>query len=69
MNLQSGDRVRLISMDDPYTRLMPGEEGTVIAIDSLSTVHVAWDCGSSLGLVPGVDRWEKLELETTRNSG
>jgi hypothetical protein len=41
MNLQPGDRIRLMSMDDSYTQLTPGEEGTVIAIDALGTVHVA----------------------------
>lgn len=54
-----GKRVRLIRMNDPYG-LEPGSEGTVIHIDDLGTLHVSWDGGSSLGLIPGEDKWEIL---------
>jgi len=53
-------RVRLISCSDLYTSLRPGAEGTIILVDALGTLHVQWDCGSTLGLVPGVDLWEIL---------
>lgn len=53
-------RVRLISMDDPYSRLQPGDEGTVRFIDDAGTVHVDWDNGSGLGLVPGVDSYHVI---------
>ena len=26
-------------------------------VDDVGTVHVRWDNGSTLGLVPGEDRW------------
>lgn len=56
-----GCRVELVSMDDPYnTRLQPGEQGTVRAVDDTGTVFVSWDCGSGLGIVYGVDRIRKL---------
>jgi hypothetical protein len=29
-------------------------------VDDLGTVHVRWDNGSTLGLVPGEDRWEEI---------
>lgn len=38
-----GTRVRLIRMDDPYSRLEPGEEGNVIGVDDIGTIHVKWD--------------------------
>ena len=54
--------VELVSMDDPYnTKLVPGCRGTVIAVDSIGTIHVSWDCGSSLGVVYGVDSCRKVE--------
>ena len=53
-----GQRVRLVSTSDPYTRLKYGEEGTVTLVDDMGTVHVKWDSGSSLGLIEGEDRWE-----------
>lgn len=55
-----GDRIRLVSCTDQYTKLVPGDEGVVKFIDSLGTVHVAWDTGSRLGLIPGEDVWEVL---------
>ena len=49
-----GTRVELISMEDPYSRLPEGTRGTVDAI------HVRWDNGSGLGIVPGVDTVRKV---------
>jgi hypothetical protein len=56
----SGCRVELISMDDPYTKLKPGEQGTVRCVDSIGTVFIDWDCGSGLGIAYGVDHIKKL---------
>jgi hypothetical protein len=55
------DRVELIHCSDPYTKLKPGDKGTVVLIDSRETVHVKWDNGSTLGLVPREDRWKVIE--------
>ena len=52
----SGTRVELTHMTDPWnTRLTEGCRGTVVAVDDIGTIHVAWDCGSSLGVVYGED--------------
>ena len=53
-----GKRIKLISTDDPHTKLKPGTQGVVVMRDSLGTLHVDWDDGSKLGLIPGVDRFE-----------
>ena len=51
-----GSRVKLISMNDPYCwDLNPGMLGTVMHVDDIGTIHVAWDCGSTLGVVYGED--------------
>jgi hypothetical protein len=50
-----GARVELVYMNDPWSKLSPGERGEVIAVDDTATVHIAWDCGSSLGAVYGED--------------
>ena len=56
-----GTRVELVSMDDPYNRkLTPGCRGTVVSVDSIGTIHVAWDCGSSLGIAYGADQCRKV---------
>lgn len=56
----TGCRVELVSMDDPYTKLKPGDQGTVSFVDDTGTVFVAWDSGSSLGAVYGVDHIRKV---------
>jgi len=51
---QPGDRVALVSTDDPDTRLRPGDEGTVTRYDpKLGQLGVSWDCGSTLSMLPG----------------
>ncbi len=50
-----GTRVELVRMEDPYTRLKPGDRGTVSTVDDTGTVFVDWDSGSRLGAVFGVD--------------
>lgn len=46
-----GDRVELVACQDPYTRLQPGDRGTVEFTDDTGTVFVRWDSGAALGLV------------------
>lgn len=48
-------------MADPYSRLKPGDRGTVSHVDDTGTVFVDWDCGSGLGVVYGEDRIRILE--------
>ena len=56
-----GTRVVLIRMNDLYTKLEPGEKGTVVCVDDIGTIHVSWDCGSSLGVVYGEDACRRAE--------
>lgn len=51
----TGCRVELVSMDDRYARLKPGDQGTVVAVDDIGTVHIDWDNGSGLGAAYGAD--------------
>ncbi len=60
------DRVRLIRTSDTHTNLQPGAEGTVVLVDSLGTVHVRWDNGSRLGLIPDADAYEVRPREGER---
>lgn len=57
---RSGTRVKLVRMDDPYTKLAAGTYGTVTCVDDIGTVHVRWDNGMSLGVVYGEDEIEKV---------
>ena len=47
-------------MNDPYTKLKPGDRGTVSMVDDTGTIFVNWDCGSSLGVVYGEDHIRKI---------
>ena len=55
-----GCRVQLVCMNDPYTRLVPGDQGEVAFVDDIGTVHVHWDNGSSLGVAYGEDVIKRL---------
>lgn len=55
-----GTRVALVHMEDPFTKIPAGTEGTVKSVDSLGTIHVSWDNGSSLGVVYNEDIVRKL---------
>lgn len=55
-----GTRIELIQMEDPYSRLKPGDRGTVRFVDDAATVFVDWDSGSGLGIVYGEDQVKKL---------
>ena len=53
-----GKKVKLVSTTDQYTILKPGDIGTVNYIDDYGTIHISWENGSKLGLIPGEDKWE-----------
>ena len=56
-----GSRVELVRMNDPYRPdLKAGALGTVMGVDDIGTIHVAWDCGSSLGVVYGEDLCKRI---------
>ena len=50
----AGSRVKLIAMDDPQAPAI-GTEGTVIGVDDIGSIMVAWDTGSTLSVALGVD--------------
>ena len=56
-----GTRVELVSMNDPYSKLKPGDRGTVSMVDDIGTVFVNWDCNSGLGVAYGEDHIRKID--------
>ena len=44
-------------MDDPYTKLQPGDRATVCGVDDAGNILCEWDYGSTLSLIPGVDEF------------
>ena len=60
-----GTRIRLNSMEDPYAPVAPGTEGVVDFVDDIGTIHMKWDNGRSLGIVPGEDSFSVLPPKLT----
>lgn len=58
-----GCRVELVRMDDPYSKLKPGDRGTVDFVDDTGSIFCNWDCGSTLGVVYGEDAIRILDSE------
>ena len=55
-----GSRVELDSMDDPQAPPR-GTRGTVLGVDDIGSIMVAWDNGSGLSLAYGEDVYHKVE--------
>ena len=53
-----GKKIELILCTDEFTALTPGTQGIINYVDDTGTVFVDWDNGSSLGLIPGIDKWK-----------
>lgn len=58
-----GTRLELISMEDDVRPVPSGTRGTVKYVDDWGQIGVAWDNGSSLSLIPGIDHFRKLTPE------
>ena len=58
-----GTRVALVRMNDPYTKLRPGDLGTVDFIDDAGTTFCLWDNGSALGIAYEEDEIRFLDNE------
>ena len=55
-----GKKIELILCTDEFTALTPGTQGIIHHVDDHGTVFVNWDNGSTLGLIPGIDKWRYL---------
>jgi hypothetical protein len=54
-----GTRITLKApLNDPFAEQKPGDMATVKGVDDGGGIHCAWDNGSSLSLIPGVDDYE-----------
>ena len=58
-----GTRIMLEGMNDPHHPVESGMRGTVDHVDDLGDIHMKWDNGRGLALVPGEDQFRKLTEE------
>ena len=55
-----GTRLQLINMEDPFAPVESGTRGTVKLVDDIGQIHMHWDNGRTLALVPGQDSFRTL---------
>lgn len=53
-----GTKIQLISMRDEKYPVLPGTLGEVTGIDDAGSIHMKWENGSSLALIPEVDSFK-----------
>jgi hypothetical protein len=53
-----GKRITLIKMGDDPNPIAPGSQGKIMYQDDLKQIHVNWDNGRGLALIPGEDIYE-----------
>lgn len=59
---RKGMRIELIHMDDPQAPPV-GTCGTIVTVDDVGDLIVAWDNGCGLNLIPGADKFRILPDE------
>lgn len=57
---KTGTRIILHHMNDPYSPVPDGSKGTVSYVDDIGQIHMNWDNGRTLALVPGEDSFSIL---------
>lgn len=60
LNYPPGTRLELIHMEDSIAPVPPGTRGSVQTVDDGGNIHMRWDNGRTLSLIPEEDRFRKL---------
>lgn len=58
-----GTKIQLISMRDEKYPILPGTIGVVTHIDDMGSIHMKWQNGSFLALIPEVDSFKAVGVE------
>ena len=59
LNYPPDTRIELVQMEDNWA-VPPGTRGTVEHVDDAGQIHMKWDNGRTLAIVPQVDKFRKL---------
>ena len=65
--LLTGKRVELIEMPEDPHPVPVGTLGTIKGIDGIGQIMVSWDNGSSLSLIPGLDKFKIHDIDNLLN--
>lgn len=55
-----GTKIQLISMRDEKYPVLPGTIGEVTGVDDAGSIHMKWQNGSSLAIIPEIDSFKIL---------
>ena len=55
-----GTKLQLISMQNEKYPVLPGTVGEVTHIDDAGSIHMRWENGSSLALIPEIDSFQTV---------
>ena len=55
-----GTKIQLISMRNETYPVLPGTVGEVTHIDDAGSIHMRWENGSSLALIPEIDSFQTV---------
>lgn len=58
-----GTKIQLISMRNEKYPILPGTIGAVTHIDDMGSIHMKWQNGSSLALIPEEDSFKVVAAE------
>ena len=58
-----GTKLQMITMRNEKYPILPGTIGEVTHIDDLGSIHMKWQNGSSLALIPEVDSFKVVAAE------
>ena len=64
-----GTRIELLSTMDDIQGVEKGIKGTVVGVDDMGTIHMKWDNGRGLGLIPGEDNFTVLSRPEEKTQG
>ena len=59
-NYPPGTRIQLECMVDQFAPVCSGMRGTVVHVDDAGQIHMRWDNGRSLALIPELDSFRTL---------
>jgi len=59
----AGTRIELLSTMDDQQGVEKGTKGTVILVDDIGAIHMKWDNGRGLGLIPEEDSGEVVVMQ------
>lgn len=59
----TGTRILLLGMDDPFAPIPAGTRGSVSLVDDIGQIHMKWDNGQTLAIIPGEDNFRRLTEE------